>query len=277
MGNWGSPSAGLLFSGGRGYRLREQMLPDGSAPRPGAQVGTTALPLQSGGVFPVGTPIYAVAGQPPEDWLALRDGARVVLYRQDDSTTALLAGFQVVIGRVAGDGATVCPAYGCPAAPGEAQLGTVATADRLVVERALQGDIPAGAAIEVRQMGVSGGAGPTDRIAAFLPGQRVLLFLQPAQRQSVGDFGGGDYYWTGPRWAYGFGGDQVVPLGSSGGVAIPLDRFAAAVTELFRGVTPLAPTDPRPTPRPIPTPTGFVPAPTALPRPTATPTPTRGP
>jgi len=278
VGNWGSPNAGLLFYGGRGYRLREQTLPDGSAPRPGAQIGTAVLPLQSGGVFPAGTPMYAVAGQSSEEWLALRDGARVVLYRQEDSTTALLAGFQVVIGRVASDGAMVCPAYGCPAAPSAAQLGTVATANRLVVERALRGSVAAGEAIEVRQMGVAGAASSNERVVAFLPGQRVLLFLQPAQRQSVGDFAGGDYYWTGAGWAYGFVDDQIVPLGGAGGVAIPLDRFEAALVELFAAVTPLAPTDPRPTPRPVPTPTGFVPAPTATrPAPTALPTPTPGP
>lgn len=276
VGNWSSPSAGLFFFGGRGYRHALPTLPDGSAPQAGAQVGSTLLPWQSGGVFPAGMPIYAVAGQPAEEWLAIRDGAQLVVYRRDDDTTALLAGVQVVIGTIASAGEMVCPGYGCPAAPPKAQIGTVATANRVRIERALQGRLPAGAEIEVRQMGVSGGEGDADRIATLRPRERVLLFLQPAGRQSIGDFSGGDYYWTGPGWLYGFIGDTVAPI--TGGVQTPLDRFEAAVREIFAAVTPRAPTDPVPTPRPVPTPTGIVPQPTA-PRPNtnAAPTPTPGP
>lgn len=275
MGDWSSPSAGLLFFGGRGYHRALPPLPDGSAPQAGAQVGATLLRWQSGGVFPAGMPIYAVAGQPAEEWLAIRDGDQLILYQRDGDPTALLAGVQVVVGTVASDGELVCPGYGCPAAPPKAQPGTVATANRVRIERALQGSLPAGSEIAVRQMGVSGGEGNADRIATLRPGERVILFLIPAQRQSIGDFSGGDYYWTTLGWLYGFVGDAVVPLGGSGGVQTPLDRFEAAVREIFAAVTPRAPTDPVPTPRPVPTATGVVP--TALPIPTATPTPTLGP
>ncbi len=277
IGRWEGPNAGLLFFGGRGYRVREQILPDGTAPRVAAPVGATVLPVQSGGVFPAGMPIYAIAGQAPEAWLALRDGARTVLYRQDDSATALLAGFQVVVGRVETVGETVCPAYGCPAAPEQAQIGTVATAQRLTVERTLQGGVAAGETVEIRQMGVPSATSPNARAVALPPGQRVILFLQPAQRQSFGDFAGGDYSWTGAGWIFGFVGEQVAPTGGSGGVPTPLDRFEAAIRDLFAAVTPRAPTDPVPTPRPVPTATGIVPAPTALPLPVVAPTPTPGP
>ena len=267
IADWNSPSAGLLFHNGRGYRLGGPTLPDGSAPQVGAQVGSTLLRWQSGGVFPANASIYAVQGQPTEEWLIMRDGVRVILYRHDDDTTALLAGIQVVEGRVAGDGATVCPGYGCPATPTTAQQGTVATANRVRVERVLQGSIIPGAEIEVRQMGVPVADGAATQIATPHPGERVLLFLQPAQGQSIGDFGTGDYYWTGLGWAYGFVGETIVPLGS-GGVQTPLDRFEAAIREIFAPVTPRAPTDPIPTARPVPTAT----RPTAAP-----PTPMPGP
>jgi hypothetical protein len=129
-----------------------------------------------------------VQGQPAEEWLIMRYGVLVVLYQHDDDTTALLAGIHVVEGRVAGDGAMVCPGYGCPATPTTAQQGTVATANRVRVERTLQGSIAAGMEIEVRQLGVPVAEGETAQIAALHPGERVLglrlrrRFDRPARR-----------------------------------------------------------------------------------------------
>lgn len=268
--DWNSPSAGLLFHDGRGYRLRTLTLTDGTAPGIDQQIDTTVLRLQSGGVFQAGTPIYSVAGQSPDEWLALKDGDRIVTYLRDDSATVLLAGMQVVWGTVQDAGTMVCPAYGCPSTPEQQQPGTIATAYRVRVDRILQGSLPAGATINVRQMGTFTSPVPSGSFAPLQPSDTVLLFLQPAQQQSIGDFGGGEYYWTTTGWIYHVVQGVIDPIGRSPDDFYgPPDRFEAAIAALFSNVTPLAPTDPRPTPPPVPTATRV--APTALP--VATPTP----
>ncbi|MFN8538175.1 MAG: kelch repeat-containing protein [Thermomicrobiales bacterium] len=270
--DWNSPNAGLLFYGGHGYRLRTLTLPDGTAPGIDQQIDTTVLRLQSGGVFEAGTPIYSVAGQSPDEWLALKDGNRVVTYQRNDSTTALLAGMQVVWGTVQDAGTTVCPAYGCPKTSEQQQAGTIATAYQVRIDRSLQGSLPPGTTIEVRQMGTFTSPGQNGSFAPLQPGDTVLLFLQPAQQQSIGDFGGGEYYWTTTGWIYHVVQGVIDPIGRSPDDFYgPPDRFEAAIAALFSNVTPLAPTDPRPTSPPVPTATRV--APTALPVATPTPTP----
>ncbi len=267
--DWDSPTAGILFYQGRGYRLAGQT-PTTDVPwHADGVIGRTALRWQTGGVFPAGTPISSVVGQPVEQMLAIQTGERTTFFREDGETTFLFASTQVVLGTIKSFGPPLCAWSGCLGPPpGQRATGSVSTPATISVDRVVQGLMQPGVGeIEVRQMGAPDETLPNARPVPLMPGSTVLLFLQPGQLGSVGDFGPGDYYWTGPHWIYSVEQGHVAPLGlrDNGDPAVPLAEFLAGVAEVFRAVTPRDPYGPRPTPVTLPaatTPVPTMPAPT---------------
>ena len=271
------PVGNLLFFQGRAYRL--------VAPAPNSDsgvslltervVGTTFARWQSSGMFAAGSEIYSVSGRPIEQLLAVKtDVAEPTVFFQVDSREwesggrYLLEATQVVLGTVKSVGPSrwAVPG-GAQPPPGQRQPGTVSTPATIAVERVLHGLIPTNRGeIEIRQMGGADETLPNGPVVPLTPGSRVILFLTPGQLQAIGDFGAGDYYWTGRHWIYGVEGDQVVPLGLSDAAAeqVSLEQFEAGLADVFRGVKPLDPYGPRPTPATLPaatTPVPTMPAP----------------
>jgi hypothetical protein len=267
--DWDSSSAGLLFYQGRGYRFHGQTPQVDASLWADRAIGTTALRWQSGGVFPAGTNIYSVADQPPERMLALKAGEQTTFFQEDDQATALFESVQVVVGTVTSVGSPLCAGSRCQEQPGQGRPGTISIPATIAVDRVLHGRLPTAQEIEVRQLGTLDAALPHDRAVALAPGSVVLLFLQPGQLASIGDFGHGDYYWTMQDWLYRVETGQVLPVNAQGNGDLPvsLAHFDAALAEVFLGVQPRDPSGPRPTVAPTPTATGVLPSPlpTALP------------
>lgn len=277
--DWDVPGAGVLFYRGRGYRLHESAATASASPRPDRVIGATALRWQTGGVFPPGTAIYSIADLPTEQLLALKAGNQTFFFREDDQATTSLNSTQVVLGTVKGAGSPVCAWLGClDPPPGQRAVGSVSTPATIAINRVLHGSTPADAKeIEVRQIGTADEPLPNARPAALAPGSTVILFLQPARLVTVGDFGYGDYYWTGLGAIYRVEGDRVTPLGmrDTGDPPVSVDQFSTAVVEGFHGVQPRDPTGLPTSPMaplrategtPGAAPTTILPAPPASPR-----------
>lgn len=274
--DWISSSSGSLFFQGRGYRLAGQTMGSNAPWQAGPAIGQTSLRWQSGGVYSAGTPVLSVAGQPADQMVAIQADGRTTFFQADDQTTARFASIQVVIGTVMNVGRPLCASAGCDRqTPRQRAPGTISTLATVTVEQVLHGGLPMRIRqIEVRQMGTTDEPLPNNRPVSLTSGQRVLLFLLPAQHESIADFSAGDYYWTGPGWLYGITDDMVTPLGANtaGDGPVPLSQFSAAVATVYQGVLPR---DPRATPaatpnRAVPTATGVVP--TAPPISTTVPT-----
>ncbi|MGN6359460.1 MAG: kelch repeat-containing protein [Thermomicrobiales bacterium] len=276
--NWTDTTDSYLFFRGRGYQLAGQTPGSDVSWHAGGTIGQTVLRWQTGGVFPAGTTVSSVIGQPPEQLLAIQygeHGERTAFYKADDQTTALFASIQVVIGTVTSQGQPLCAWTGCDRPPpGQRLYGSISTPAAITVEQVLHGGLPANSSqIEIRQLGAADEPLPNNRPVPLTPGQRVLMFLQPAQTESIADFSAGDYYWTGKHWLYGITGDDVTPLGANtaGDAPVPLGQFSAAIATVYQGVLPR---DPRATPAATPNrsvPTATAPVPTA-PIPTTAPT-----
>lgn len=232
----------------------------------GQPIDTTFSRWQSNGLAPAGTAIHDVVGQPVDRMLAVRARGRFAFFRAEDRPSGL-DGIQVVQGTVQSFGpgrwttpdGLPPPAGQQPSAP-DFVHATIYTPATVAVERTLQGGIPPGTTIEVRQVG-----GPIP----LAPGGAVILLLAPGQWARGGPGGSippGDYYHLWPGRAYAVERGQVLPLGEpdADGERVPLDRFLSGLAETFTGVTPLDPHGPAPTPAPpAPLPT---PAPTPTPR-----------
>ncbi len=247
--------------------------------QPDREIGATFSRWQSNGMFPAGTAIYSVAGQPVERMLAVQGPERTAFFRARDSLTGL-DNYQVVQGTVTSFGpgrwstpdGQPPPQGQKPSDPGyvHASIYTPAT---VVVERTLHGLIPAGQEIEVRQLGGIIGTTrytiSTGGVIPLAPGSTVILLLTPGQWSSGGPGSytpPGDYYWLWTERAYAIANGQATPLGVPDGAGdqVPLDRFLTGLAETFGGVATLDPYGPTPTP--VPPPPTSSPAPTATPR-----------
>ncbi len=245
----------------------------------GQPIDTTFSRWQSNGLVPAGTAIHDVVGQPVDRMLAVRAHGRFAFFRAEDRPLGLDS-IQVVQGTVEsfGPGRWTTP-DGLPPPTGQQPSApdyvhaTIYTPATIAVERTLQGGIPPGTTIEVRQVGGTSGARSAATagggVIPLAPGGAVILLLAPGQWARGGPGGSippGDYYHLWPGRAYAVERGQVLPLGEADadGERVPLDRFLSGLAETFTGVTPLDPHGPAPTPAPSgPAPT---PAPTPTPR-----------
>ncbi len=271
--------APILYYRGRVY----MQFGFGSAPadvaslQPDQVVSRTFSRWQSNGMYPAGTAIYSVAGQPVERLLAVQGPERTAFFRAGEFPSGLDS-YQVVQGTVKrfGPGRWSTP-DGQPPPPGQRPSApdfvhaTVYTPATVAVERTLHGLIPAGQEIEVRQWGGTVGAVTTmtsiGGVIPLSPGSTVILLLTPGQWSSGGPgslLPPGDYYWLWPERAYAVADGRVTPLGAPDAEAeqVPLEGFLAGLAETFGGVPALDPHGPRPTPPPPPPRTPPPPTPT---------------
>lgn len=255
--DWTSQSAGIFLYQGRGYRLRDRQTAEEMPLRPDRIIGATTLRWQSGGVFPAGTPIHSVIGVSPMQLIAIQVGQQTFFFQADDQATLLFERVRVVMGTVESSGSARCPQATCQGSPEQQARGAISTSSTITVDHILHGRLPAGAReVEIRQIGFPTAALPSDRAVPLITGSTVIIFLQPGQLVSVGDFGYGEYYWAGQGWIYGIENDRIVPLPGGRGFAddqVSVAQFTTSVIEAFEGVQTLDPVGPRPTPLAVPT------------------------
>lgn len=189
--------------------------------------------------------------------LAIKTGDRTTFFQQDEQATYLFESAQIVLGTVKSVGAPVCGRTRCQWSPEQWEPGTISTPALATVDRVLRGGLVAGPeGVEVRQMGVPGGPVSLGQAVPLKKGDAALLFLQPGQVEAIGDFMPGDYYWVGPAFAYGVENGRVAPLPGArdlGDPPLTVEQVAAGIAELFQGVRPCDPREPRPAASPVPT------------------------